>query len=104
VNICVGWWYATNGDPTRLHSLGDFSNQLDLEQAIIEGRTLYLNVISQAELPFELASGDAAIQVLSLCLFDLGAFDGDNVLLGGDGNLFRREAGRNCLSLSALQG
>ncbi|EAQ33675.1 hypothetical protein NB311A_09926 [Nitrobacter sp. Nb-311A] len=73
-------------------------------RTLIEGRTLYLNVISQAELPFELASGDAAIQVLSLCLFDLGAFEGDNVLLGGDGNLFRREAGRNCLSLSALQG
>ena len=78
---------AVDGDPPRLHGLGDLANQLDLEQAVVEGRVLHLHVVRQVELPFEMPGRDAPVQELAIGLFGLVAFDGDCVLLGGDGNL-----------------
>jgi len=50
----VGGRCAVNGDPSRLHGLGDLADQLDFEQAVVEGRALHLHIVRQAELPFEL--------------------------------------------------
>jgi hypothetical protein len=36
---------AVNADPARLHGLGDFPNQLDLEEAVVVGGALPLHVI-----------------------------------------------------------
>jgi hypothetical protein len=33
----------------RLHVLGDFPDQLDLQQAVVEGRALHLHIVRQAE-------------------------------------------------------
>ena len=62
---------AVDGDLPRLHGLGDLPDQFDLEQAIVEGRALDLDVVGQVELPFEGAGRDAAIEVLALGLFRL---------------------------------
>jgi hypothetical protein len=77
---------AVDGDPPRLYGLGDLANQLDPEQAVVEGRALHLHVVRQAELPFELPGRDAPVQELATSLLGLVAFDGDDVLVGGDGN------------------
>ena len=84
---------AVDGDAPRLHGLGDFPDQLDLEQAVVEGRALHLDVVRQVELPLEMPGGDSAIEELALGLFGLAAFDGDDVLLGGDRDFFGRETG-----------
>jgi hypothetical protein len=39
---------AVDGDPPRLYGLGDLANQLDPEQAVVEGRALHLHVVRQA--------------------------------------------------------
>ena len=80
-----------DGDAARLHGLGDFPDHLDLQQAVFERRAFYLNIVCQAELPLEMPGRDAPVQELTTRLFGLVAFDGDDVLLGGDGNLIGRE-------------
>ena len=42
---------AVNGDPPRLHGFGDLPDQFDLEQPVVEGRVLDLDVVGQVELP-----------------------------------------------------
>src|ERR1700730_2585161 len=54
---------AVNGDPPRLHRLGDLPEQLDLEQAILESRALHLDIIGKIELPLEGPRGNAPIQI-----------------------------------------
>src|SRR5882762_1452726 len=91
----VSSWRAINANPPRLHGLGDFPDQFDLEQAIVEGSALHLHVIGKAELSFELSGRDAPVKEFTLGLFGLAAFDGDDVLLGRNRNLIGRETG-NC--------
>src|ERR1700721_3043188 len=50
---------TVDGDPPRLHGLGDFADQIDLEQAVVEARALHLDVVRQVELPLEVPSRDA---------------------------------------------
>jgi hypothetical protein len=76
----VGGRRAVDCDPPLLHGLGDFPDQLDLEQAVVEGRALHLDVVGQAELPLEVPGRDAPVQALALGFFGLAAFDGDDVL------------------------
>ena len=88
----VGRRRAIDGDPPRLHGLGDFPDQFDLEQAVVEGCILDLDVVGQVELPLEVAGRDAAIQELALGFLGLAAFDGDDVLLCSDRDFIGREA------------
>src|SRR6202035_3348231 len=81
---------AVDGDAPRLHGLGDFPDQLDLEQAVVEGRALHLDVVREVELPLEMPGRDASIKELALGLFGLAALDGDDVLLRGDRDFFGR--------------
>jgi hypothetical protein len=62
---------AIDGGPPWLHSLGDFPDQLDLEQAVVERRALHLNIVGQAELPLEMPGRDASVKELALGLFAL---------------------------------
>ena len=80
---------AVDGDPPRLHGLGDFPDQFDLEQPVVERGVLDLDVVGQVELPLEMSGRDAAIQELALGFLGLAAFDGDDVLLCGDRDFIR---------------
>jgi hypothetical protein len=91
----VGRLRAIDGDPPRLHGFWNFPNQFDLEQAVVEGCILDLNVVGQVELPLEVPGRDAAIQELALGFLGLAAFDGDDVLLCSDRDFIGRES-RNC--------
>ena len=42
-----------NRNPARLHGLRDFADQFDLQQAVVKGRALNLDVVRQTELPLE---------------------------------------------------
>jgi hypothetical protein len=84
---------AVDGDPPRLHGLGDLPDQFDLQQAVVERGVLDLNVVSQVELPLELPGRDAAVQEFALGLIGLVAFDRHDVLLGRDRDFVGREAG-----------
>jgi hypothetical protein len=86
----VGGRSAVDGDPPRLHGLGDFPDQLDLEQAVVEGRALHPDLVREVELPFVMPGRNAE---LALGLFGLAAFDADDVLLGGGRDLLGRETG-----------
>src|ERR1700755_2678791 len=84
---------TVDGDLPRLHGFGGFADQLNLEQAVVEGRALHLDIVRQAELPFEVPGRDPPVKELALGLFSLAALDGDDVLFGGNGNFVRRETG-----------
>ena len=87
----VGSRRAVDGDPPRLHGLGNFPDQFDLEQAVVEGRALDLDVVRQVELALEVPGRDAPVEELALGLLGLAAFDRDDVLLGRDRDFVRRE-------------
>jgi hypothetical protein len=92
VNV-VGGRRAVNSDAPRLHRLGDLADQLNREQSVVEGRALHLNIVRQVELPLEMPGRDAPVKEVTLGLLGLAAFNGDDVLLGSDGNLVGRETG-----------
>src|SRR6266566_7600607 len=100
----VSSWRAVNADPPGPHGLGNLPNQLDLEQAIVEGGALHLHVIRKIELSFELSGRNASVEEFTLGLFGLAAFDGDDVLLGRDRNLIGRETGNRHRDLVAILG
>jgi hypothetical protein len=87
----VGSRRAVDGDAPRLHGFRDFPDQLDLQQAVVEGRTLYLDIVRQVELPLEMPGRNAPVKELALDLFGLAAFDRDDVLLGRDRDFVGRE-------------
>jgi len=62
---------AADRDPARLHGFRDFTDQLDLEQAVVERGALDLDVIRQIELSLEVARRDAAIEEIALGLLGL---------------------------------
>ena len=80
----VGLRRAVDGDPPRLHGLGNLPDQFDLQQTVVEGRVLNLNVVGQVELAFEVPGRDTPVKELALGFLGLAAFDGDDVLLCGD--------------------
>jgi hypothetical protein len=83
--------YAVNGDAPWLHGLGDFPQQFDLQQAVVEGRALYLDVIRQTELALEHPCRNTPVEELVFGLLRLVAFDCDDVLFRRDGDLVGRE-------------
>src|ERR1044072_5231636 len=84
---------GTDRDPARLHRLRNLAYQLDLQQAVLEGGAIYLNVVGQAEGAAARPRRDALIEHLLAFLDSLAAFNGERVLLGSDGHVLRREAG-----------
>src|SRR4051794_4918250 len=93
---------AVNGDLPWLHGCGNFPNQFDLQQPVIERSVLDLDVVRQVELPLEVPGRDTAVQELALCLFRLVAFDRHDVLLGPDRDFVGREAGHRERDLVAV--
>ena len=88
--VVVGAVYR---DLARLHRLRNFSHQVDLQETAFERRILHLDVIGQIEHATEGAGGDALIEILTFSLLGLAALDRKHVLLGGDVDLIRDEAG-----------
>jgi hypothetical protein len=82
---------AVNGDPPRLHGFGNLPDQFDLQQAVVEGRVLDLDVVGQVELAFEVPGRDTPVKELALGFLGLAAFDADDVLLCSDRDFIRRE-------------
>ena len=64
----VGRRCTVDGDLPWLHGLGNLPDQFDPEQAIVERRSLDLDVVGQAELPLEPPRGDAAKEVFAFVL------------------------------------
>ena len=91
--VCGG--SAFDGDLSRLHGLRDLPDQLNPEQAVVEGRALHLNIVRQVELPPEMSGRNTPVEELALGLFGLAAFDGDDVLLGRNRNFVGRKP-RDC--------
>src|SRR5690242_3826557 len=50
-----------DGNAPRLHRLGNFPHELDLQQAILECRAFDLDVIREIESPLELARRDSLV-------------------------------------------
>src|ERR1700693_3222653 len=73
---------AVDGNPPRFHRLGDFPEQLDLQQAVLERGTPHLDIVCEVELPLEGPCGNAPIEVFVLGFVCLVALYGDDVLLG----------------------
>src|ERR1043165_3171765 len=63
-------------DLPRLHRLRNLAYQLDLQQAVLDVRTLHLHMIGEAEGALEGAGGDALIQHRLRVLHGLAALDG----------------------------
>ena len=82
---------SVDGDSPGLYGFGDFADECDPEQAVVERRSLDLDVIGEVELPFERASRDTMIQIFVLVLVALAAFHTQHVLLGGHRDLIRAE-------------
>jgi hypothetical protein len=82
---------AVDGDPPRLHGLRDFADQFDLEQAVVKGRVLDLDVVCQVELALEVTGRDTPAKELAFGFLGLAAFNGDDVLLCSDRDFIRRE-------------
>jgi hypothetical protein len=59
---------TADGDAPGLHGLGDFAEELDPEQAVVERRGLHLDVVSKVELPFERPSRNALVDIFVLVL------------------------------------
>src|SRR5690606_3347454 len=62
---------AVDRDLARLHRLRHFAHQVDLEQSVLEGGVLHLDVVGQIEDAPERTRRDAVIQVLAPVLLDL---------------------------------
>ena len=71
--------------------------QVNLEQPLLEGRALHLDIVRQVEHAPERAGRDALVEVLAVSLLALGASDRQDVLLGREGAVASptREAGRS---------
>jgi hypothetical protein len=73
-----------DGNPTRLHGLRQLADQFDPEQAVVERRSLDLNVVRQIELPLERPRRNPLIQEFALLFLGLPAFHGQDALFCGD--------------------
>src|ERR1700761_9510412 len=82
---------TVDGDAPRLHGLGDFSDQFDPEQPVVERRGLDLDVVGKVELPLEGPSRNALVEIFVLVLVALAAFHREHVLLSRHRDLIRAE-------------
>src|SRR3712207_4733504 len=84
-----------NRDELRLLGLGDLAHEVEMEQAVLEGRTHHLHAVGQLEAPVEAAGRDALVENVNLALFCRLALaaNGEGVLLDLDGQVAIGEAG-----------
>src|SRR6476659_3937351 len=54
---------AVDGNSPRLHRLGNFPEQLDLQQAVLERGAPHLDIVGEIELSLERPGGNALIQI-----------------------------------------
>ena len=82
-------------DLARLLGLGDLAHEIDVQQAVLEGRVLHLHMIGKLEDALEGARGDALIEHLAILLFLglLGALDRQRVFFRFDRQIVFAETG-----------
>src|ERR1700755_568776 len=68
VNHLRGRSARADRNRARLLRLGNFANEIDVEQAVLERGVLHLHEVGKLEYTLEGARGDAAIQHLGLVL------------------------------------
>src|ERR1700748_996619 len=94
VSALTNGFRARDFDPPRLHRLGQFALQLDLQQTLIERRALHLDEVGKIEAALERATGNAVIEIFTLVLLGIRlAGDNQRVLVDGDVDLLWLEAG-----------
>src|ERR1700704_876136 len=70
------------------------AHQIDLKQAVLEGGTLDLDMIGEAEAALERTCRDALIDVFVLGIVPPPSGDGQQILLRRYGHVFRRKPGQ----------
>src|ERR1700688_3784452 len=98
----VAGWCAVDGNSPRLHRLGDFPEQLDLQKAIIKRGAPHLDIVGEIELPLEGPGRNTPIQIFMLGIVGLVALDGDHVFPGCHRDLVGRKAGNRERNLVAV--
>jgi hypothetical protein len=84
---------ASDGYPPRLHGLGNLPEQFDRQQTVVEAGALHLHVVGKAELAPEVSPENPLVKKFAAGIRGLSAFDRDHIVLGGDGDFLRGEAG-----------
>jgi hypothetical protein len=74
---------------TRLQGFWNLTQKVDLEHAVFERSTFHLDVLGQIELTPERTPRDALVKIPVRALAGLATFNGQHVLLRGDGDLIR---------------
>jgi hypothetical protein len=93
---------TADGDAPGLHGLGDFANEFNPQQTIVERGGPHLDVIGKVELPLEGTRRDALIEIVVLVLVALATFHRQHVLLGRHGDLIRAETSQRQRDLVAV--
>jgi len=93
---------AGDGYPPRLHGLRNLPEQFDRQQTVVEAGALHLHIVGKAELAPEVSRGNPSVKKFAARIRGLAAFDRDHIVLGGDGNFLRREAGNRKRNLVAV--
>ena len=81
------------GDLARLHGLGNFPDQIHVQQTVLQPGIDHLDVLVQLELALEVALGDSLIQELALAVAFLAPSDGQGALFAGDFDIVLAKSG-----------
>ena len=81
-------------DLPRLHGLGEFADQLDLQQTVLKRSVLHLDVLRQAKDSAEGTRRDTLVKVLAVAFIGLAALNRQHVLLRGNRDLVASKAGQ----------
>jgi hypothetical protein len=78
----------------RLHGLRHLADEVDHQQAVLEGSPLHRNIAGELEHAPEWQRGNPLVQVFAQIAVWLRALNGQRVLLGSYGNIVDAEAGQ----------
>ena len=71
--FALGSLAGFNRDPTRLHRLGHFSDQVDLQEPVLERGAFHLDEIGQPELTPEGTAKDTLVEIGVVTFVSLAA-------------------------------
>jgi hypothetical protein len=61
-------------DRPRLHRLRDLAHEVDVQEPILQARTLDLHIVGELEATFEVPRGDALVEYVATLLLVVGCF------------------------------
>jgi hypothetical protein len=85
---------ADDFNAARLHSFRHPAHQVDMEETILEGGSVDLDIVCKAEMPLEAARGNGLIDVVLLRVVAPTARYYQPVLVSSDGDLLRVKPAR----------